>query len=48
MSLWKHLPPWRPICLPRDEDFAREMNARVDLEAADSGQQGLTIALRYA
>jgi hypothetical protein len=45
MSFWKHMPRWRPTSRPRDEDFAREINARLDLEMAESGRQGLTLAV---
>jgi hypothetical protein len=45
MSLWKRQHHWRPTSRPRDEDFAREINARLDLEAAESEQQGPTIAI---
>jgi ABC-type lipoprotein release transport system permease subunit len=45
MRLWKRQHHWRPTCRPRDEDFAREINPRLESETAEAAQQGLTIAI---
>jgi hypothetical protein len=45
MRLWKRQHHWGPTSPPRDEDFAREINPRRELETTESEQQDSTIAI---